>query len=74
MSDEDLKLKIGEPTELDKAIMLSRSKPLTTEELTGFGKVKRRFPSTYPFVKFAMPDKEDGPKGVSVTVGVKGTF
>lgn len=76
MADEDLKPKIGEPTILDKAIMMNREKPLTSEELKGFGKFspkpKRR--KVYPFIKVSMPSKEDGPKGKTVMIGIKGTF
>lgn len=76
MKDEDLKLNIGEPTLLDKAIMMNREKPLTAKELKGFGKLrpKPRQRKVYPFIKVSMPSKEDGPKGKTVMVGIKGTF
>ena len=73
-SDADLKLKIDGQSPIDKAIMWNRDHPLSPEELSGFGKAKRKPPTKYPFIKVSMPDKEDGPKGVSVLVGVKGTF
>ena len=74
MSSEDLKPKIGKPTEIDKAILWSRNKPLSAEELTGFGRAKPSLPSTYPFINISMPNKEDGPKGKSIEIGIKGTF
>lgn len=78
MADEDLKLKIGEPTVLDKALEWSRNKPLIKEELSGFVKAGGKNPdkglTIRPFVKIQMPDREDGPKGKTVIVGIKGTF
>lgn len=78
MADEDLKLKVGEPTPLDRAMAWFREKPLTEEELSGFVKAGRREPDKgfviRPFANLEMPSKEDGPKGVTVTIGVKGTF
>ena len=59
---------------LNRAVEEVMSRKLTKEELKGFGREKPKMPDVYPFVKVAFPSKEDGPKGYSVTVGVKGTF
>ena len=74
IADDDLGLKIDGQSPIDKAIMWNREHPLSQEELSGFGKAKRKPPTKYPFIKISMPDKEDGPKGVSVLVGIKGKF
>ena len=74
IADYGLKLKIGGQSPVDKAIMWNRERPPSQEELSGCGKPKRRRPSKYPFIKISMPDKGNGTKGVSVVLGVKGTF
>jgi hypothetical protein len=62
---------------LDKAMQENRKRPLTEEELSGFGMAKPE-PDTdltcCPFFKVKMPSKEVGPKKASIIVGVKGTF
>lgn len=74
ITEEDLKLKIDGQSTIDKAIRLNRDHPLSSEEMSGFVKAKLKPPTKYPFIKVSMPDKEDGPKGMSVLVGVKGKF
>lgn len=74
IAEDDLRLKIDGRSPIDKAIVWNREHPLSPEELSGFGKAKPKLPTKYPFIKISPPDKEDGPKGVSVLVGVKGTF
>ena len=61
-------------SKVDEAIDWSRKKPLTKEELSGFGKADRTAPKTKPYIKISSPSKEDGPKGFSIEAGVKGTF
>ena len=63
-------------SKVDEAIEWSRKKPLTKEELSGFGFGKARCtaPETKPYIKISSPSKEDGPKGFSIEAGVKGTF
>lgn len=63
-----------EPSQADKAIMWSRGKPLTPDELKGFGPARKPGAPVRPYVSISGPDKEDGPKGFTVEVGVKGTF
>lgn len=74
IADGDLKIKIDGQSPINKAITWNSERPLSQDELSGFGRVKRKWPSKYPFIKMSMPDKEDGPKGVSVILGVKGKF
>lgn len=73
---KDIDMEIGEPNALDKAMAMNRSKPLTEKELKGFGKFppKPKPRRVYPFIKVTMPSKEDGPKGKTVMIGIKGTF
>lgn len=59
---------------VDKAILWNRERPLTPDELKGFGPTKRKPPKIAPVVKVLTPSSEDGPKGYGVFIGVKGTF
>lgn len=59
---------------LDKAILWNRERPLTPDELKGFGPVKKPGATVRPHVRISGPDKEDGPEGFTIEVGVKGTF
>lgn len=63
-----------EPSQADKAIMWSRKKPLAPDELKGFGPARKPEAPVRPYVSISGPDKEDGPKGFTIEVGVKGTF
>lgn len=74
MSDEDLTIKIGKPTELDKATKAAASRPLSKDELGGFGKPKRKIPKVRPHFEVHLPSKENGQYGVTVEVGIQGTF
>lgn len=74
MSDEDLTIKIGKPTELDKATKAAASRPLSEDELKGFGHGFDGTPDLRPHVKVIMPSKETGHKGVNIEIGVQGTF
>lgn len=74
MTDNDLTLKIGEQTELDKVVNEVMSKPITEEELKGFGRQKSKPRDTRPYFKFKCPSREDGPKGYSIEIGIKGKF
>lgn len=57
-----------------KAIMWNRERPLTPGELKGFGPVKKRGETVRPHIRVSGPDKEEGPKGFTIEVGIKGTF
>ena len=59
---------------VDKAILWNRGRPLTPDELKGFGPAKRKPPKTVPVVKVLTPSSEDGPRGYGVFIGIKGTF
>jgi hypothetical protein len=59
---------------IDETIMWNRERPLTPDELKGFGPTKKPSATVRPYVRISGPDKEDGPKGFTITVGVKGTF
>lgn len=59
---------------VDKAILWDRERPLTPDELKGFGPAKREPPKTVPVVKVLTPSSEDGPRGYGVFIGIKGTF
>lgn len=74
MSDEDLTIKIGKPTELDKATKAATSRPLSKDELKGFGHRFDRTSDLRPYVKVIMPSKENGHKGVNIEIGIQGTF
>lgn len=63
-----------EPSPIDKAILWNRERPLTPDELKGFGPVKKSEVSVRPHIRISGPDKEDGPKGLTIEVGVKGKF
>jgi hypothetical protein len=58
----------------DKAILWSRGKPLTPDELKGFGPGRKPGRAVKPYISVHGPDKENGQKGWAVEVGVKGTF
>lgn len=64
-----------ELSQADKAILWNRERPLTPDELKGFGPPGRK-PGrpAKPYIHVHGPDKEDGPKGWAVEVGVKGMF
>lgn len=66
----------GSPAQspLDRAVAEVMSRPLSPEELKGFGPARRTPPSVVPVVKVTTPSPEDGPKGYGVFVGVKGSF
>jgi len=74
MTDEDLKPKIGEQTDLDRAVNEVMSRPITDEELKGFGRKKPKPPDVYPYIKYYAPSNTDGPKGHSIEIGIKGKF
>lgn len=63
-----------EPSQADKAILWNRERPLTPDELKGFGPARKPGATKRPYVRISGPDKEDGPKGFTIEVGVKGTF
>ena len=74
MDDEDLKIKIGTPSELDKATKAAASRPLGRDELCGFGKRRRKAPNVRPHFNIRIPSKSDGQQGFTVEIGVQGTF
>lgn len=59
---------------LEEAVRTVVSRPLSPGELKGFGKPGRKPPRAFPFVKVSGPSAEDGPKGYTVFIGVKGRF
>lgn len=59
---------------IDKAIMWNREHPLTPDELKGFGPARKPGRAVKPYIRVHGPDKEDGPKGWTLEIGVKGTF
>lgn len=59
---------------IDKAILWNREHPLTPDELNGFGSAKDPGPTVRPHIRISGPDGEDGPKGFTIEIGVKGTF
>lgn len=63
-----------EPSPIDQAILWNRERPLTPDELKGFGSVRRPERTVRPYIRVSGPDKENGPKGYTVMVGVKGSF
>lgn len=63
-----------ELTPIDKAILWNREHPLTPDELNGFGPDKDPEFTVRPHIRISGPDKEDGPKGFTIEIGVKGTF
>lgn len=74
MDDEDLKIRIDTPSELDKATKAAASRPLCRDELCGFGKSKWKAPNVRPHFNIRLPSKADGHKGYTLEIGVKGTF
>lgn len=63
-----------EPSLIDKVILWNRERPLTSDELKGFGPVKKPARTTRPYIRIFGPDKEDGPKCRGWFIGVKGVF
>lgn len=62
------------PSPLDRTVTEVMSRPLSPEELAGFGPERRKPPRVMPVVKVLTPSREDGPRGRGVFVGVRGTF
>lgn len=69
-----MEMEMRELSPIDEAVMWNRERPLTPVELKGFGPTKKPSVTVRPYVRISGPDKEDGPKGFTITVGVKGTF
>lgn len=72
---DDLGPKFREQDALDRAMIANSERPLTMEELSGFGKAKPKPPkgvTIKPFIEFN--SKLHKSKGCSVIVGIKGTF
>lgn len=65
---------MNELSPIDKAILWNRERPLTPDELKGFGPTKKPGAAVRPHIRISGPDKEDGPEGFTIEVGVKGTF
>lgn len=59
---------------LDRAMRDAMGRPLSPEELSGFGLEKRKPPRASLVVKRLSPHQPDGPKGHGWFIGVKGTF
>jgi hypothetical protein len=59
---------------IDKAILRNRERPLTPDELKGFGPARKPKASVRPYVSISSPSKTGGPKSWIVELGVKGTF
>lgn len=59
---------------IDKAILWNRGRPLTPDELKGFGPAEKPEVPVRPHLRISGPDKEDGPEGSTIEIGVKGTF
>lgn len=59
---------------VDKAILWNRERPLTPDELKGFGPARKPGRAINPYIHVRGPDKEDGQKGWAVEIGIKGTF
>ena len=70
----DMSSRPSTPSDRDRAVREAMSRPLSPEELEGFGPAKREPPRVVPVVKILSPSKEDGPRGYGVFIGVKGTF
>ena len=49
------------------------ARPLSADELQGFGKRKESKPSVAPYADVKLVNRR-GRKGISVTIGLKGTF
>ena len=63
-----------ELSSIDGATLWYRGRPLTPDELKGFGHAKNPEDTVRPYIRVSGPDKEDGPKGTTIEVGVKGAF
>ena len=74
MKDEDLTIKLGQPSAIDKATKAVMSRQLNQEELDGFGKIKKKPPDIEPHIGVILPSKATGHEGITVEVGVKGKF
>lgn len=59
---------------LDRAMRDAMGRPLSPEELSGFGPKRRKAPRASLVVKRLTPHQPDGPKGHGWFIGVKGTF
>jgi hypothetical protein len=57
----------------DKAIAESRRRPISKEEMSGFGRPGRKKPNVVPMVTFEEVKTEDGRKIIPI-IGVKGVF
>ena len=57
----------------DKAIADSRRRPISKEEISGFGRPRRKKPKVTPMVTLEEVKTEDGQKIIPV-IGVKGEF
>lgn len=60
-------------SKLDEAIMWSRAKPLTDEELAAFGPARREPPRFSPYVS-VQNIRVKGKKKPALVIGIKGTF
>lgn len=62
-------------SKLDEAIMMNREKPLTAEELKGFGKQAKAKPTIQPWVtSMRYKDKNTRKQKIVPLVGVKINF
>lgn len=57
----------------DRAISYSRRRPISKEEMSGFGRPGRKKPRIAPLVTFEEIKTEDGHKIIPI-IGVKGEF
>lgn len=57
-----------------KEVLWNRERSLTPVELKGFGLANKPGATVRPHIRITGPDKEDGPEGFTIEVGVKGTF
>jgi hypothetical protein len=60
-------------SKLDEAIMWSRAKPLTDEELAAFGPVRSKPPRFTPYIS-VQNIRVEGKKKPALVIGIKGTF
>ena len=58
---------------LDTAYAEVMSKPLTPEELKGFGKIKKDADRARPYASIGIVERR-GKRGLKVELGLKGTF
>lgn len=58
---------------LDAAYAEAVSKPLTPEELKGFGKMKKDADRVWPYASIGIVERR-GKRGLRVELGLKGTF